>query len=102
LPNKLFEYLMAGLPLLATPGDAVSEFISTYDVGRFLASLEPETIGAAINEILEDNDALVRMHHNGLEAAKKQLNWEKEKVQLLELYSGILGEQNEERGGKPS
>ena len=102
LPNKLFEYMMAGLPMLATPGDAVSEFISTYDVGRFLASLEPETIGAAINAILADSDALVRMRHNGLEAAKKQLNWEKEKVQLLELYSGILGEQNEERGGKPS
>lgn len=102
LPNKLFEYLMAGLPVLATPGDAVSEFISTYDVGRFLASLEPETIGAAINELLADNDALVRMHHNGLEAAKKELNWEKEKEHLLDLYCRILGEKNEERGGKRS
>jgi glycosyltransferase involved in cell wall biosynthesis len=102
LPNKLFEYLMAGLPILATPSDAVSEFISTYDVGRFLASLEPETIGAAINEILADNNALVCMHHNGLEAAKQQLNWEQEKVRLLELYRRILEGQNEKRGGKPS
>jgi glycosyltransferase involved in cell wall biosynthesis len=102
LPNKLFEYVMAGLPILATPGDAVSEFISTYAVGRFLASLEPETIGAAINEILADKGALVRMHHNGLEAAKQQLNWEQEKVRLLELYRRILEGQNEKRGGKPS
>ncbi len=102
LPNKIFEYLMAGLPILATPSDAVSEFITTYDVGRFIASLEPENIGTDINEMLADKDALLRMRRNGLEAAKNELNWEKERENLLELYSRILGGQNEEQEGSPS
>ena len=102
LPNKLFEYLMASLPILASPTDSVSEFISTYDVGRFIATLEPENISTAINEMLGDSAALMRMRRNGLEAAKNYLNWEKEKEHLLELYSRILGAQNKERGERLS
>ncbi len=94
LPNKLFEYLMAGLPVLASPSDAVSEFVSTYNVGRFMTSLEPKTISTAINEMIADNGALMQMRRNGLEAAKNDLNWEKEKGHLLELYNRILVEQN--------
>src|SRR5256714_9335424 len=40
LPNKLFEYLMAGLPVLASPLDAVADVISTYDVGHTVCSLK--------------------------------------------------------------
>lgn len=102
LPNKLFEYLMAGLPILTSSSDSVSEFITAYDVGRFIDSLEPEHISTAINEMLADKEALTLMSRNGLEAAKNELNWEKEKESLLELYSRILGGQNEEQEGSPS
>ena len=40
LPNKLFEYLMAGLPILASSLDAVEDIIRTYDVGCIVNSLE--------------------------------------------------------------
>ena len=89
LPNKLFEYVMAGLPVLATQLDAVEEIIQTYDVGRIVPSAESKDIGAAINAMLADREALTRMSRNALEAAERDLCWEKESKQLICLYQEI-------------
>jgi glycosyltransferase involved in cell wall biosynthesis len=90
LPNKLFEYLMAGLPVLASSLEAVIEIIKTHDVGRVLPSLAPADIGAAINTILTDQVALDRMHRNALEVVQQEFCWEKECHQLLRVYDDIL------------
>jgi glycosyltransferase involved in cell wall biosynthesis len=90
LPNKLFEYLMAGLPVLTSPLEAMVDVIKTYDVGQVLPSLAPAAIGEAINRMLEDRVALVRMQHNAHEAAGTEFYWEKESLQLIHLYQGIL------------
>jgi glycosyltransferase involved in cell wall biosynthesis len=94
LPNKLFEYLMAGLPVLSSQLPAVAEVINTYDVGQVVSSLAPTEIAAAINAMLEDQAALERMHRNALEAAQHEFYWEKEQLQLLQLYDEILKMQN--------
>jgi glycosyltransferase involved in cell wall biosynthesis len=91
LPNKLFEYLMAGLPILATPLDAVSDLIRTYDVGQIVASLSPADVGNAINAMMADMAVRERMRCNALNAAQRDLCWEKERQQLISLYHGILG-----------
>lgn len=81
---------MAGVPVLATQLDAVEEIIRTYDVGQIVTSVEPEAIGVAINGMLADVTALHRMSQNALEAAKNDLNWEKESLQLVRLYEAIV------------
>lgn len=98
LPTKLFEYLMAGLPVLASQLDAVAEVIKTFDVGQIVSSLAPADVGAAINTMLSDRDALARMRHNALEASHYDLCWEKESSELIRLYHGILEVRNAERG----
>jgi len=98
LPNKLFEYLMVGLPVLASPLEAVAEVIRTYDVGQVLSSLAPADIGTAINAMLADHDALARMHQNTLEAAQGEFNWEKESPQLVQLYHEIVSTTQARRG----
>lgn len=90
LPNKLFEYLMAGLPILSTQLDAIAEMIKKYDVGQIVSSLEPDEIGAAINAMLDNQDGLARMRHNALQAARSEFYWEKESQVLVQLYSKIL------------
>jgi O-antigen/teichoic acid export membrane protein/glycosyltransferase involved in cell wall biosynthesis len=90
LPNKLFEYLMAGLPVLTSQLDAVAEVIRTYEVGQVVPSLTPADLGAAINTMLADCAALTCMRHNALEAAQRDLYWEKEQHQLICLYQNIL------------
>jgi glycosyltransferase involved in cell wall biosynthesis len=90
LPNKLFEYLMAGIPVLTSELDAIVEVIKTYDVGQVVSSLAPEDLGAAISAMLDDYDALARMRHNALEAARQEFHWEKESQRLIDLYHSIL------------
>ncbi len=90
LPNKLFEYLMAGLPVLSSQLDAIADVLNTYGVGRILPSLEPEEVGAAINSMLADPDALAQMRQNALEAARKEFHWEKEKLKLIEFYKKVM------------
>ena len=90
LPNKLFEYLMAGLPVLTSPLDAVTEVIRTYDVGQIVSSLAPADVASAINTMLADPAALARMRRNALDAAQYKLCWEKETSHLIQLYHDIL------------
>jgi glycosyltransferase involved in cell wall biosynthesis len=90
LPNKLFEYLMAGLPVLTSPLEAIVDVIKTYDVGQVMSSLAPADIGEAINRMLADPVGLARQRSNALEAARNEFYWEKERLQLIHLYQGIL------------
>ena len=97
LPNKLFEYLMAGLPVLTSELDAITTVVKTYDVGQVVSSLAPADVGAAINAMLADPQALARMHRNALEAAQEEFHWEKESQRLIHLYRDVLTRWQEER-----
>ena len=90
LPNKLFEYLMAGLPVLASPLDAVVLLLNTYNAGIIVPSLEPEEIGRAINDLLSDGVALARLKENALAAAQRDLRWDVESQRLVKLYRHVL------------
>src|SRR5450755_745567 len=90
LPNKLFEYMMAGLPVLSSQLDAVAEISKTYDVGMILPSLTPLDVGVAINTMLADNASLACIKNNAREAAKNKFYWEKESSRLVHLYQNIL------------
>ncbi len=89
LPNKLFEYLMAGLPVLTSSLDAIAELVKDYEVGHIVSSLEPQNIAAAINTILADREALRDMRYNALKAAQSEFCWEQEYPKLIHFYQDI-------------
>jgi glycosyltransferase involved in cell wall biosynthesis len=90
LPNKLFEFLMAGVPVLASSFEAVVVIIRSYDVGYVVSSLTPANVGAATNAMLADQNALDHMSRNAMRATQEELNWEKEQQKLIQLYRDIL------------
>jgi glycosyltransferase involved in cell wall biosynthesis len=90
LPNKLFEYLMAGLPLLASELDAIIDIIKIYGIGRIVSSTTPKDVGEAINAILSDSITYAHMRRNALDASQQDLCWEKERQQLNHFYCRIL------------
>lgn len=89
LPNKIFEYIMAGVPVLASPLDAVAQLLHRYDAGAVLPSVDPEQVGPAIGAMLDDAAALTRMRHNATIAAERELNWEQESGKLVQLYQEL-------------
>ena len=88
---------MAGLPVLTTEIGAVVDIVKSYDVGQVLTSVEPRAFAAEINFMLADETAHRRMSCNALEAAKNELNWEKESLQLIRLYEDIAVKLREKR-----
>ncbi|GHO84840.1 glycosyltransferase [Dictyobacter formicarum] len=89
LPNKFFEYLMAGLPILSARLDAISDMIHRYHVGHVLDELTPASVGQAINTLLADRDLWQTMHANALAAIAHGLTWEEEATKLINLYQAI-------------
>jgi glycosyltransferase involved in cell wall biosynthesis len=89
LPNKLFDYIHAGIPVLATPLPEIKKIIETWDVGTFISSHDPEQIARNIRELLTDETTLARYRQNTQKAAA-ELNWEKEKEVLTGIFSAYV------------
>lgn len=84
-PNKLYEYIHAGLPVISSDFPALKEVVEGYGLGCTFDPEEPESIAAAINRVLADDKRYGTMRKNALEAAKI-FNWETESRKLLEIY----------------
>lgn len=85
-PNKLFEYLMAGLALCVSDLPEMRRVVVAHDLGRLFTSLEPATIAAAINGFTRES--IDRYKRRALEAAKV-LCWEHERKPLIDAYAEI-------------
>ncbi|HTA28113.1 MAG TPA: glycosyltransferase [Bacteroidia bacterium] len=88
LPNKLFDYIQAELPVLASPLIEIKRIIDDYDVGICIESHNPEEIAAKINYMLA-NKAYLGIWRNNAAKAREVLNWENEKKVLVEVLESI-------------
>ncbi|GLV60201.1 glycosyl transferase [Dictyobacter sp. S3.2.2.5] len=89
LPNKFFEYLAAGLPILSSRLPAIAEMIHQYRVGQILDDFSPVRIARAINTLISDRDRWQTLHDNALSAVAQGLTWEEESKKLIDLYQHI-------------
>ncbi len=82
LPNKLFEYLMAGLAVCVSDLPEMRSIVDQYDVGVLMSSTTPEGIATSVNAL--SIESLVRYQTNARTAAR-ELNWGVEQTKLLEI-----------------
>ena len=87
LPNKIFDYIHAGIPVLASPFPEIEKIITKYNIGTFINSHQPEHIAETINRLLASPD-YQKYKENTLLAAK-ELNWENEKQKFLQIIKQI-------------
>lgn len=92
-PNKLFEYMSAGLPIVCSNFDYWKQYVTDLGTGIMVDPLDTEAIASAIEWVLDHPDEAAEMGHRGREAIKHQFNWDQEKQKLLTLYDEVLSTQ---------
>jgi glycosyltransferase involved in cell wall biosynthesis len=87
LPNKLFDYLHAGVPVLCSDLPELRRVVMEYQVGEVAGDLSPQALAASIRLCL-DPERLKGYRANTVRA-RRELNWEKEEKVLISLFSGL-------------
>ncbi|WP_246369386.1 glycosyltransferase family 4 protein [Listeria rustica] len=87
--NKLFEYLMAGVPLVACDFPEIRQVVRENKVGIVVKSDEPTSIAKGINQLVADPEMREKMHQNAL-IARERYNWNNEKVNFLKIYQKLV------------
>ena len=93
LSTKMFEYMSAGIPVIASDFPLFRELIEKNNCGICVDPLNPKAIAAAIDSVAKDPDRARQMGRNGRKAILKKFNWSLEEEKLLNLYENLLTEQ---------
>ena len=89
-PNKMFEYMSAGIPVIASDFPLWKEIVEDNNCGICVNPLDVNEIADAINYIMDNPEQTRQMGENGRRAIEEKYNWEKEGFKLLKIYEGLL------------
>jgi glycosyltransferase involved in cell wall biosynthesis len=88
LPNKIFDYIQAGVPVLASDLPEVAKIIRENNVGVIASAFEPQLLAQTIDSALSSSDYFT-WKYNTIAAAQK-LCWENEEEVLKSVYGNFL------------
>lgn len=91
-PTKMFEYMAAGLPVVASRFTLWEDVLAGNDCGRVVDPLDTEEAAAAIREYWISPELRERHGRNGRAAVRARYSWERESRQFIRVYSRISGE----------
>ena len=86
-PNKMFEYMSAGIPVITSNFPLWREIIEKNNCGICVNPLNPEEIAKAVDYLVEHPEIAREMGKNGRLAVEQHYNWAIEEQKLLHLYS---------------
>mgnify|MGYP000122313898 FL=1 len=89
-PVKLFEYMAAGLPVVASNFPLWKQIVEGNRCGITVDPLDPKAIAQAIEYLLTHPEEARQMGENGRRAVIEKYNWGQEKEKLLNLYEELL------------
>jgi glycosyltransferase involved in cell wall biosynthesis len=89
LPNKVFDYLASGVPILVSPLTELCAILDKHDVGNLLPSHEPKVIAETIESIFTNQNQLTIWKENTRKASEEYC-WEKEEKKLVARLLEIL------------
>lgn len=89
LPVKMFEYMSAGIPVIASNFPLWREIVEGNECGLCVDPLDPKAIAAAIDQLVENPLLAKRMGENGRRAIVERYNWANEERKLLQIYDEV-------------
>jgi glycosyltransferase involved in cell wall biosynthesis len=89
-PTKLFEYMAAGIPVIASDFPLWRRIIERANCGLLVDPQDPRAIAEAIQWILDHSVEAEHMGRRGRAAIVREYSWEHESLQLLALYEELL------------
>lgn len=84
LPNRIFDYLHAGVPVLATRFPEIEKIVSTYKTGVLINHYEPEYLAKTINDFLQQG-----FDTSHFAVLSNELCWENESKKLIEIIQKL-------------
>ncbi|MBN7142258.1 glycosyltransferase, partial [Ectopseudomonas oleovorans] len=88
--NKLFEYVQAGLPVVASDLPEIRRIVRQHDLGLLVPAGDSDALADALRRMV--SDAGLRQHHaQRARAAAAALSWEVQEHLLVDLYRRVLG-----------
>jgi len=84
LPNKLFEYIMAEIPVVVSNLPQMKEIVEKYEVGKIVDLDNPDELVEAIRQLIE-NEGLYNKFKENCRTASQELNWENESQKYLDI-----------------
>lgn len=86
LPNKHFEYMMAGLAVASSDLVELRRLTQELSNGALFPSIEPEAIAETLEALIARPDELDEQRRRSYDAAKREYHWEMEEQRLLSYY----------------
>ena len=90
-PNKMFEYMLAGIPIIASDFPLWKKILKDVDCAIFVNPENPEDIMNAIIYLKDNPEIAKRMGKAGQEKVLKDYNWNSEERNLFEKYQELIG-----------
>jgi len=90
MPHKLFEYMAAGIPVIASDLPHWRRLLDGIDCALFVDPRKPEAIAEAIQHVIDHPAEAAKMGRIGREAVHTLFNWESQARALVKLYNGLL------------
>lgn len=90
LPNKVFDYIQAQTPIIASPLAEIERLVKNYDCGELIQEVDANSIAQKINQILSNQERLIQLQLNCQKAAQIE-HWEKDVKVLKEVISAAYG-----------
>ena len=87
--TKLFEYMMAGLPIVCTDFILWKEIIDNYKCGITVSINDNNGISDAIKFIMDNRTIAEEMGRNGMEAVREKYNWSTQEKKLIKMYKEL-------------
>lgn len=89
-PNKMFEYMSAGLPIITSNFPLWKDIVEGNSCGICIDPLNQKEIARAIEYIIENPKEAEQMGKNGKKAVVEKYNWGVEERKLLEVYEELI------------